>query len=228
MAPVVAALPVLFVDQYGPSEEPQRNRYGETYHLRRLLAPVGAEGGLKGQLVRIRHTTPDRVDRQQLEDCRLVVVAGIENPLGLVPLLREYVEQGGQLFIAAGGSFDPALWTSRGFRDGEGILPLPLKDDPIGRLPEESAEGLAPFFLSPDTMTDERFLIPDASREDLDDLYRTPLFFKAVVVDIRKDVLETLLRADIERYEEIARRRAARQKPRDTKDDATKSPANSE
>ncbi len=204
MAPVVAALPVLFVDQYGSSEEPQKNRYGETYHLRRLLAPAGSHDGLKGQLVNIRHTTPDRVDRQQLEDCRLVVVAGIENPLGLVPLLRDYVEQGGQLFIAAGGNFDPALWSARAFREGEGILPLPLKDEPIGRLPDDSAEGLAPFFLSPDTMTDERFLIPDASREDLDDLYRTPLFFKAVTVDASKDMLETLLRADIERHEEIA------------------------
>ena len=228
MVPVVAALPVLFVDQYGPGEEPQRNRYGETYHLRRLLAPVGVHDGLKGQLVQIRHTTPERVDRQQLEDCRLVVVAGIENPLGLVPLLREYVEQGGQLFIAAGGSFDPALWTTRGFRDGEGILPLPLKDQSIGQLPEESAEGLAPFFLSPDTMTDERFLIPDASREDLDDLYRTPLFFKAVAVDASKEVLETLLRADIERHEEIARRRAERQEQRDIKEDAAKPQATTE
>lgn len=227
LAPVVAALPVLFVDQYGPGEEPQKNRYGETFHLRRLLAPVGSDDGMKGQLVRIRHTTPDRVDRQQLEDCRLVVVAGIENPLGLVPLLREYVEQGGQLFIAAGGNFDPALWSSRAFRDGEGILPLPLKDQPVGRLPEDSSDGLSPFFLSPDTMTDERFLIADASREDLDDLYRTPLFFKAVAVDASKDMLETLLRADIARHEAISRRRIEKQEQTGA-DDAAKRQATGE
>ena len=222
MAPVVAALPVLFIDQSGTSEEPQKNRYGETYHLRRLLAPVDSHDGLKGQLVSIRHVTPERVDRQQLEDCRLVVVAGIENPLGLVPLLREYVAQGGQLFIAAGGNFDPALWTARGFREGEGILPLPLKAEPIGRLPEESADGLVPFFLAPDSMTDERFLIPDSSREDLEDLYRTPLFFKAVAVDASKDVLDALLKADSERQTEIARRRAEQQKQIATTDDAAK------
>src|SRR5262245_27037201 len=41
VVPVVAALPVMFVDQYGAAgEDPQRNRYGETFHLRRLLAPL--------------------------------------------------------------------------------------------------------------------------------------------------------------------------------------------
>jgi hypothetical protein len=224
VVPVVAALSVLFVDQYGAGEEPQKNRYGETYHLRRLLAPVGSHDDLARRVVSIRHTTPDRVDRDQLADCRLVVVAGIENPLGLVPALREYVEQGGQLFIAAGGNFDPRLWSARAFCNGEGILPLPLKDEPIGRLPDESAERLTPFFLSPDSMTDERFLIADASREELDDLYRTPLFFKAVAVDAGKDALDTLLNADIERYAEISR---SHTDPKDqgSSDDAAKSHA---
>ena len=51
----------------------------------------------------------------------------------------------GQLFIAAGGNFDPALWSARAFCDGAGILPLPLKEQPIGRVPEEAAAGLTPF-----------------------------------------------------------------------------------
>jgi hypothetical protein len=40
LVPVVAALPVVFVDQYGKDEDPVRNRLGETRHLRQLLAPT--------------------------------------------------------------------------------------------------------------------------------------------------------------------------------------------
>ena len=89
--PVVAALPVMFVDQYGATgEDPNKNRYGETFHLRRLLAPLSSRTDSVRQLISIRHVTPDQVERQYLEDCRLVVVAGIENPASLTPLLREY------------------------------------------------------------------------------------------------------------------------------------------
>ena len=38
--PVVAALPVVFVDQYGEElEDPIKNRLGETVHVRAYLAP---------------------------------------------------------------------------------------------------------------------------------------------------------------------------------------------
>ena len=151
--PVVAALPVLFVDQYGATgEDPNKNRYGETFHLRRLLAPLSSRTDSVRQLISIRHVTPDQVERQYLEDCRLVVVAGIENPASLTPLLREYVEQGGQLMIAAGGNFDPAAWTNSAWRDGAGILPLPLKTELVGRIPDESAVKIEPFYLAPETL----------------------------------------------------------------------------
>ena len=39
LVPVVAALPVIFIDQYGESEDPKRNRFGETHNFRGLLAP---------------------------------------------------------------------------------------------------------------------------------------------------------------------------------------------
>mgnify|MGYP002064374497 CR=1 FL=1 len=38
--------------------------------------------------------------RSALEDARLVVMAGVADPAGAVSLLREYVEQGGQLVDA--------------------------------------------------------------------------------------------------------------------------------
>ena len=50
----------------------------------------------------------------------------------MVPLLREYVEQGGQLVIAAGGEFDPVAWQKRGLARGRGILPAPLEPDFVG------------------------------------------------------------------------------------------------
>jgi hypothetical protein len=213
--PVVAALPVMFVDQYGAQgEDPNKNRYGETFPLRRLLAPLTSRSDAVRQLISIRHVTPDQVERQYLEDCRLVVVAGIETPASLTPLLREYVEQGGQLLIAAGGNFDPAAWTNSAWRDGAGILPLPLKTEPIGRIPDESAGKIDPFYLSPETMTADVFLIPDTSREELDDLYRTPLFFKAVAVDGGETVLDALRQADAERQSELQKRRQAAERAR--------------
>jgi len=39
-----------------------------------------------------------------------------------VPLLRDYVKQGGQLLIAAGAEFNPDAWNAAAWKDGEGIL----------------------------------------------------------------------------------------------------------
>ena len=44
----------------------------------------------------------------------------------MVPLLADYVRQGGQLVLAAGAQFDPALWQEQAWLNGQGILPLPL------------------------------------------------------------------------------------------------------
>jgi hypothetical protein len=210
MVPVVASLPVMFIDQYGAAgEDPQKDRYGETFLLRRLLAPISSRADTGRQLISIRHATADRVERQFLEDCRLVVVAGIESPAGLTPLLREYIEQGGRVVIAAGGNFDPVAWTNAAWLDGAGILPLPLRPEPVGRLPDEAAGKIEPFFLSPETISDDDLRIEDASREELDDLFRTPLFFKAVAADGSSNVLDALERSDGERHNEMRKRREA-------------------
>ena len=149
--PVVAALPVMFVDQYGvQGEDPNKNRYGETFPLRRAAGRrLTAHSDAVRQLISIRHVTPDRVELQYLEDAGWLVVAGIETPASLTPLLREYVEQGGQLLIAAGGNFDPAAWTNSAQGDASGNSSLPLKTEPIGRIPDESAGKIDPFYLSP-------------------------------------------------------------------------------
>ena len=208
MVPVVSATPVLFIDQLGANlEDPRRNRYGETFPLRRLLSPVRSRDESIRQMVHIRHLAMHQVERQHLEDCRLVVIAGVESPQSLTPLLREYVEQGGQLVVAAGGDFDSVAWTNRGWLNGAGILPAPLKPEPVGRLPDDSNAELKPFFLSPESMTDEQFSILDASKEEIDDLYRTPLFFKAVEAEVDSKILADLLQTDAARESDRRNRR---------------------
>lgn len=182
VVPVVAALPVVFVDQYGEHEDSRRNRYGETYALRRLLASArtsdrGSEGWMKA-----RHMTVDQLDRDLLDDVRLVVIAGVADPGHAVGVLRTYVEQGGQLLIAAGGSFDPAAWTHAAWLQGNGILPAPLKRSLVGR---SSGPAVGrPFQLDVHSLAHDYFMLDQASREDLEDLYHLPFFFQAAEVDM--------------------------------------------
>jgi len=197
--PVVAALPVVFIDQYGEAENPQRNEYGETFRLRRLLAPVTSRSDYNRQLVQIRHTTIDRMNRELLEDARLVVIAGVPSPESAVPLLRDYVKQGGQLLIAAGAKFDPKAWSELAWLDGAGILPAPLKPEPVGQVPEETVGQLDPFQLDFATLVHRYFLLEETSREELADLYQQPFFFKAVAVDAGDDVLASLLETETKR-----------------------------
>jgi hypothetical protein len=183
--PVVAGMPVVFVDQYGAAgEDARRNRYGETFPLRRLLVPAAGASAPQRQLIGVRHVTIDQLNTQLLQDTRLVVIAGVETPGSAVPLLREYVTQGGQLLIAAGGRFSPAAWTQAAWLGGAGILPAPLDAEFVGKLPDQSATSLDPFLLAPTTMDAEFFDIEGASREELDDLYRTPVFFRAVAARV--------------------------------------------
>jgi hypothetical protein len=180
VVPVVAALPVVFVDQFGAEgEQPAGGRIGETRHLRTLLAPVSRDQR-DAALVKVRHVTMSGLSRETLEDARLAVIAGVAAPAAeQVALLREYVAQGGRLVIAAGAEFDPGSWTQTAWLDGQGILPAPL-DGAVGRMPDETGE-LRPFLLDVRTFQDNPlFRLPGVSLSDLRDLYETPLFFKAV------------------------------------------------
>lgn len=211
MVPVMSTVPVLFIDQVGIDESPAKNRYGETRALRRLMAASPGEGGQR-QLVQIRHIKIEQLDRKMLESTRLVVMAGVADPGAAVPLLREFVEQGGQLLIAAGGDFDPAAWTRSAWLDGAGILPAPLADQPFGQTPEEVKGELRPFFLSFASMAYDYFHLADTPREELEDLYRRPFFFKAVVADVGDSVLQTVRKTDVAMIEED-RAKPAEQRP---------------
>ncbi|HEX4149737.1 MAG TPA: BatA domain-containing protein, partial [Pirellulales bacterium] len=190
--PVVAALPVVFVDQWGDEEDPVRNQYGETFRLRRLLAPITSRGDRGRQLVRIRHIRISELSREALEDARLLVIAGVESPQGAVPLVRQYIEQGGRVLLAAGGAFDPAAWNQAAWLDGGGILPLPLEPDLVGVRPDEAPDRVEPFFLNTATLSGEYFHWDHISPEETADLFRQPIFFQAVATDIRPAAFEHL------------------------------------
>jgi len=201
IAPVVAKVPVLFVDQYGESERPRLNRYGETFPLRRLLAPRTSHDPDQRSLVDVRHRTGDEVTRDDMKDVRLAVVAGLDAPSpSLVRALREYVEQGGQLFVAAGAEFDPAAWNAVAWQDGAGILPAPLKTEPVGRIPPPTADSWPTFRLASNTFKDEVFAMQLTDNERAD-LISSPFFYKAVAID----------RDGMEKFAESARKQVESQ-----------------
>jgi hypothetical protein len=208
VVPVVAGLPVVFVDQYGTGEDPRRGRYGETYHLRRLLAPrTGADDDAR-PLIRERHVTTDAVDRALLADARLVVVAGVANPRPLVDLLRQYVEQGGPLLIAAGGQFDPVAWNELAWLEGRGILPAPLKPEFVGRLADEPSGKLQTFQIDFHSLVHDWFLLEQVSSEELEDLFGLPYFFRAVALESSDRWLDVLLRRTTQHIESTRSRLA--------------------
>jgi hypothetical protein len=194
VVPVVSSLPVVFVDQHGTDEDRNKNRFGETFHLRRLLAPVTAQEKGEKPLVQVQHVGIDRLDRDILADARLVVIAGVGSPRADVPLLREYVEQGGSLVICAGGDFDPVAWNELAWQDGLGILPVPLKPEAVGQVPVRG-RPLSPFQIDFDSLHHDYFLLEQTSREDLRDLYQAPYFFKAIDSDASETVKQQVVAA---------------------------------
>ena len=183
VVPVVAQVPVLYIDQLGENEKPGQNQYGETYPLRRLLAPRDDTSDEKDRLVDSRHRSADQVSQDDLKDARLVVIAGIRAPSSrLVDELRQYVMQGGRLLIAAGADFDPQRWNEVAWQDGAGILPAPLRGQSIGQLPTDRMTEAPKFRLAANTFKDDMFVTSLAEREQ-QELLLMPFFYKAVGVD---------------------------------------------
>ena len=179
VAHVVAALPVVFIDAWGDQESVARGRIGETRTLRKLLSPDASDSSL----IQVRHLRPDEVDRDELADARLVVVAGIESPGTWCDVLLDYAQQGGQVLIAAGGDFSPERWNTI-WQQGNHLLPAPLLPELAGSLPTDANEQLNPFFLEYESLRSHSyFQIAGAAENDLRDLYSEPLFFQAVGVD---------------------------------------------
>ncbi|HUY35932.1 MAG TPA: BatA domain-containing protein [Pirellulales bacterium] len=190
VVPVVSAAPVLFVDNLGADEDPAANRYGETFRLRRLLEPTSEHTDRRQGLARIQRAKIDELTSETLAASELVVVAGVEQPGEMVPLLRRYVEGGGQLLMAAGGRFDPAAWNTAAWLDGDGILPAPLRAELLGiKRPGLKRSGLKrpgqelPLWLDTATMNHDDFRMGPMSPREFAELYHAALFFRIVMVD---------------------------------------------
>lgn len=205
MVPVVAALPVVFVDELGARDENRAlNRYGETWQLRRWLVPILDRNTVARQLVRIVHVSIDELNEELLSEARLVVVAGVKDPSAQVDLLREYVQQGGQLLIAAGGDFDPQAWNTAAWLEGGGILPAPLEPELIGQIPGVGGADFQWFELAYDGTLKSHglFKLSDESDADLAALYSQPFFFQAVHVRDVEAVAPALIERETERLAE--------------------------
>ncbi|MCH8044108.1 MAG: BatA domain-containing protein [Planctomycetes bacterium] len=215
--PVASALPVVFVDELGGKQENSASgQFGETRKLRLLLAP-GSTSDSQRQMIAVRHVRIEELDREMLADARLVVIAGVESPAASVDLLREYVVQGGQLFIAAGANFDPEEWNRFAWRDGQGILPMPLAGELLGMMQDEVKSGKDAFELSFDSMRgSEQFMLPGDSEESLEDFYSSGLFFfRTAVAELndsqRKRMRERAI-VEIEKARDSSRQVAERRR----------------
>jgi hypothetical protein len=210
IAPVVSRLPIVFVDNLGPpneslgqGENPAKNRFGETYLLRKLLRRRTASDDKGKQLASVVHRTQEMITREDLKDARLVVVAGVSAPSpDFVQILREYVQQEGQLLLAAGGEFDPVAWNEAAWLDGAGILPAKLKPEPIGRIPLATATEAPKFRLASNTFRNDEVFNMGLNEGDMEFLLNLPVFFKAVGIDTSAETQAQFEKAEEKRLSE--------------------------
>ncbi|MDP6634505.1 MAG: BatA domain-containing protein [Phycisphaerae bacterium] len=185
IVPVVANTPILFIDQHGSRENAAANLYGETGRVRKLLSSrvVRDADDSTGKPIAKNLMRIDEITRKVLKETRLVVIAGVKAPdAEQVVLLREFVEQGGNIFLGAGGEFDPVQWTEAAWLDGAGILPAPLTET-IGRLPKSNQVRLESFGLNAASVVGGPLYL-DTSPEETEAILNTPRFFKAVAADV--------------------------------------------
>jgi hypothetical protein len=211
VVPVVNRLPVVFVDQYGDGQERVRQGLvGETWPLRQLLAPSQVGGHESPRMIEPRHLTVGSLNRSKLEVARLIVIAGVANPMDQVGLLRDFVAQGGTLFLAMGGSFDPVVWSRKAWLDGSGILPAPLDNVPKDIGSDADRDTLSAWRIASDGISSSSILrLPGIADDDLRRLYAEPIFFKwidvlidadskAKVIDAEGKLIADLIREDTE------------------------------
>jgi hypothetical protein len=186
VAPVVDSLPVVFVDSLGIHEDPQKKIFGDTWWLRQWLAPTSRRPGLNRPLVQVRHLSLDQLTRNVLADARLVVIAGVSRPSSSeVLLLRQFVEQGGNLLIAAGGSFDPVGWTEVGWQNGLGILPAPLAPTMKGYVRDDrrwATSKTAPLTLMFESLAHHYLRPGGVGDDDSRTTLGPPTFFHKIIV----------------------------------------------
>jgi hypothetical protein len=206
VVPLMAGLSILYVSEHGPSGSDgnrAESAAGRGLWIQRLLAPIVERGDIRPKLVKITHIPFVALTAEQLQDARMVVLAGVRTPGDRVPLLREYVEQGGRLIITAGEEFDPSAWHDGAWLDGAGILPAPLAPKPLNVADRQAGK---PMRLDMRSLGHKYFQIEDAAADELTDLYSAPLFMAAIVADPSPDAVAKLTATETTR---IVKRREA-------------------
>jgi len=174
VVPVFKAFPVIFVDRFGPKEDPRQNLLGETYFLRRFLTATFEETTESSS---IRAYPFDQIGRELLSNCRVLVLAGIRDPKEKLSLLTEYVRLGGNLVIFADGEFDPIAW-NRAADDPYHLLPGRLEPVLAGRPASLILNPQSLFQIDPQSLIGEWFYIEGMNKDELADLYRSVYFFQ--------------------------------------------------
>ncbi|MGB9688095.1 hypothetical protein, partial [Thermogutta sp.] len=153
---------------------------------RKLLATSfeEAKAGLVGQAATLDELSPSR-----LGNTRVLVVAGVRDPTPRLDLLAEFVRQGGNLVVAAGGEFDPVAW-SRACVPPYEILPGRLLPGFYGRLPLPGVTRLVPFQLDVGSLQDPCFRIEEFDETELARFYQPVFFFQAVEVDVAQSSVQ--------------------------------------
>ena len=184
VVPVIARVPVVFIDQYGRDEDLERGRLGESFMLRHLLSPILEEDVEHKSLIDVLHRTIEDFTIEDLQDARCVIIAGSVAPnVADVVTLREYAEQGGQILIAAGGLFEATSWTTSAWDDGNGFLPIALSPEPVGSLPPANTQQWPTFSLNPETFEDPIYNL-QIPGDEFNDLISAPVFYKAIATDM--------------------------------------------
>ncbi|MEC9096512.1 MAG: BatA domain-containing protein, partial [Planctomycetota bacterium] len=125
VVPVIARVPVVFIDQYGRDEDLERGRLGESFMLRHLLAPTLGDDAEHKSLIDVIHRTIEDFTIEDLQDARCVIISGSVAPnIADVVTLKEYAEQGGQILVTAGGLFEATSWNTAAWDGGNGFLPI--------------------------------------------------------------------------------------------------------
>ena len=184
VVPVIARVPVVFIDQYGRDEDLDRGRLGESFMLRHLLAPTLGEDIEHKSLIDVIHRTIEDFTIEDLQDARCVIISGSVAPnIADVVTLREYAEQGGQILITAGGLFESTSWNAAAWDEGNGFLPVGISPDPVGSLPPANTQQWPTFGLNPETFDDPIYNL-QLPADEFNDLLSAPVFYKAISADI--------------------------------------------
>jgi hypothetical protein len=185
LVPVVSRVTVVCIDEHGENEDPRVGDVGETFAMRQLLAPIAADDATAAPLFEMVHRSPDGVSRELLASAQLVVLAGVADPGGLLPLLQEYVSQGGPLIVSAGGAFDPVLWQQALDGADRRLLPATFDGTSWGETPESARGSVKTAFLNVETLQGEDFWIEGEPRDVLAGVLSTVPFFRAVHAEPR-------------------------------------------